>query len=149
MLKLVKATAADAERLTAISKASFDDDSARFMDDKTPGPPGYADKNVTEYMIANCDTYMVLADDRLIGGAIVYTEEGKWIIGRIFLSPDEQRKGYGIALMNAVEAMYRDKQTLYLDTPKMNKRTNAFYSGLGYEIYKEDSFLNYYKKDVK
>ena len=148
MLRLIPAALQDAQILTAISKAAFDDDTARFMDADVPGPPGYDSVETTEYMISNCHTYNVVLDATTVGGAVMYAEDGKQIIGRIFLSPDSQGKGLGRELMRLLEEKYRDSGTLYLDTPKANRRTNRFYESCGYSVYRQDAFLNYYSKTL-
>ena len=50
--------------------------------------------------------------------------------------------------MNAIESLDDSINTLYLDTPIKNIRTNAFYKKLGYiEISRDAECINY-KKEV-
>lgn len=56
-------------------------------------------------------------------------------IGRIFVSPEHFRKGYGIFLMQAIEKLFPDVREFTLDTPVWNVWTNAFYAK------KEQDFL--------
>ena len=67
-------------------------------------------------------------------------------IGRIFIDPQHFRKGYGILMMREIEALYPDVRVFTLDTPVWNKRTNAFYTGLGYSVVKRDTDFVYYSK---
>ena len=49
-------------------------------------------------------------------------------VGRIFVSPEHFRKGYGIFLMQEIEKLFPDVREFTLDTPVWNVRTNAFYA---------------------
>ncbi|MBO4886518.1 MAG: GNAT family N-acetyltransferase, partial [Clostridia bacterium] len=68
-------------------------------------------------------------------------------IGRIFISPEHFRKGYGTYMMREIEAMFPDVKEFTLDTPVWNVRTNAFYTKLGYtEVRRDDQFIYYSKR---
>ena len=88
-----------------------------------------------------------LADNGLIvGGAILFPDGDTLNIGRVFISPEHFRKGYGIELMQEIEAMYPEVKTFTLDTPAWNTRTNAFYTKLGYtEVKRSEEFIYYSK----
>ena len=67
-------------------------------------------------------------------------------ISRIFISPEHFHKGYGIYMMQAIEAMYPEVKTFTLDTPVWNTRTNSFYTKLGYtETGRSDELIFYSK----
>ena len=67
-------------------------------------------------------------------------------IGRIFISPEHHRKGYGIYIMQEIEGMFPTVKEFYLDTPIWNIRTNSFYQKLGYTEYKREGEFVYYTK---
>lgn len=41
-----------------------------------------------------------------MGGAIIFPNGEKLNIGRIFVSPEYHRKGFGLFMMQKIEAMY-------------------------------------------
>ena len=69
-------------------------------------------------------------------------------IGRIFISPDYFRKGYGTYMMREIEAMFPDVKGFMLDTPIWNTRTNQFYMKLGYSETRRDREFIYYLKSI-
>ena len=91
--------------------------------------------------------FKLTEDGLIIGGAILFPDGDTLNIGRIFVNPDHHRKGYGIRMMQEIEALFPDIRSFTLDTPAWNSRTNAFYRKLGYtEIRRNDEFV-YYSKE--
>ncbi|SEM34288.1 Acetyltransferase (GNAT) family protein [Butyrivibrio sp. ob235] len=91
--------------------------------------------------------YKLTDDGLIVGGAILFPDKDKLNVGRIFVSPEHFRKGYGIYMMQEIEAMFSDAKEFTLDTPIWNVRTNAFYSKLGYtEARRDNEFIYYFKK---
>ena len=82
----------------------------------------------------------------IIGGAILFLDKEKLNIGRIFIGPENHRKGYGIFMMREIEALYPEVKEISLDTPVWNTRTNSFYSKMGYTEVRRDSDFVYYSK---
>lgn len=83
----------------------------------------------------------------IAGGAILFPDGDRMNIGRIFISPEHFRKGYGTYMMREIEAMFPDVKEFTLDTPVWNVRTNAFYTKLGYaEVRRDDQFIYYSKR---
>ena len=94
----------------------------------------------------NC-LYKLTDNGLILGGAILFLDKDKLNIGRIFVSPENHRKGYGIYMMQEIEKMFPDVKEFTLDTPIWNVRTNSFYSKLGYkELRRNDEFIFYSKK---
>ena len=95
--------------------------------------------------------YSFFAGDIIVGGAVLYPSgnqsDSEIEIGRIFLTPEHFKKGYGLKLMQAAEALFPDAKSFILDTPIWNIRTNRFYQKLGYTEYKRDEEFVYYRKD--
>ena len=70
-------------------------------------------------------------------------------VGRIFVASEHFRKGYGIFMMQEIEAMFSNVKEFTLDTPIWNVRTNSFYTKLGYkEIKRDKEFVFYSKKRI-
>ncbi len=145
MIELVKAGTSDAVVINGISKRSFDSDfeiGAPFKG----GPPGYKSVKFHTKVAESNQLYKLLADGFIIGAAILFVDEDKLNIGRIFISPEYHRKGYGVSMMQEIEEMFPAVKEIILDTPIWNIRTNSFYQKLGYTEYKRDSEFVYYRK---
>ena len=146
-MKLMKAGTSDAVILVAISKHAFDSD-VEVGASSAGGPPGY--KSTPFHMkMARLGTLYKLVDDHgmIIGGAVLFEEQDRLNVGRIFVSPEHFRKGYGIFMMESIESMFSDAKELVLDTPIWNRRTNAFYTKLGYsEVRRDREFIYFAKK---
>lgn len=145
MIELVKAGTSDALVINGISKRSFDSDVEIGAPSKG-GPPGYMSIQFHTKMARLNHLYKLLVDGYIIGGAILFTDGEKLNIGRIFISPEYHRKGYGIYIMQEIEGMFPAVKEFYLDTPIWNIRTNSFYQKLGYTEYKREGEFVYYTK---
>lgn len=145
MIEFVKAGTSDAIVINSISKRSFDSDievGARCKG----GPPGYMSVQFHTKMARTNHLYKLLVDGLIIGAAILFMDVDRLDIGRIFISPEYHRTGYGVYMMQEIEQMFPAVKEIYLDTPIWNIRTNSFYQKLGYTEYKRDSEFVYYTK---
>ena len=145
MIEFVKAGTSDAIVINSIYKRSFDSDievGARCKG----GPPGYMSVQFHTKMARTNHLYKLLADGLIIGAAILFMDGDRLDIGRIFISPEYHRTGYGVYMMQEIEQMFPAVKEIYLDTPIWNIRTNSFYQKLGYTEYKRDSEFVYYTK---
>ena len=130
-LQFLKAGTADAVSLMCISKKAFDSD-VEVGARGAGGPPGYNSLSFhTKIARMNC-LYKLVDDYKIVGGALLFLKDSELNIGRIFVDPEHFRKGYGIFMMQQIEAMFPQVKTFSLDTPIWNIRTNAFYQKLGY-----------------
>jgi ribosomal protein S18 acetylase RimI-like enzyme len=144
-LQFLKAGTADAVSLMCISKKAFDSD-VEIGASSVGGPPGYATLSFhTKMARMNC-LYKLVDDYKIVGGALLFLKDDILNVGRIFVDPEYFRKGYGIFMMQQIEAMFPQVKTLLLDTPIWNIRTNAFYQKLGYEEVRRDGDFVYYEK---
>ena len=146
-LQFLKAGTADAVTLVGISKHSFESD-VEVGASELCGPPGYKSLQFyTKMARMNC-LYKLIDDNGLtVGGAVLFIKDNEMNVGRIFVSPEHLRKGYGIFMMQQIEEMFSDVQTFTLDTPVWNLRTNQFYMKLGYsEVKRNREFIHYSKK---
>ena len=147
-LKFMKAGTADAPVLNSISKQAFDSD-VEMGAASQGGPPGY--QSVPFHVrMARMNHLFKLVDENglILGGAILFRQGDTLNIGRIFIDPQHFRKGYGIFMMQRIEALFPDVKAFTLDTPAWNTRTNAFYTKLGYSEVKRDADFVYYSKDA-
>ena len=147
VIQFSKASTSDALILNCISRHAFDSD----VDVGAPskgGPPGYMSLPFHTKM-ARMNRLFKLTDNGLIvGGAILLPEKDTLNIGRIFVSPEHFRKGYGVRMMQEIEAMFPTVKRFTLDTPVWNTRTNHFYLKLGYTEIRRDQEFIYYLKSV-
>ena len=144
-LQFLKASTADAVSLMCISKKAFDSD-VEVGAKGAGGPPGYATLSFhTKMARMNC-LYKLVDDYKIVGGALLFLKDDILNVGRIFVDPEYFRKGYGIFMMQQIEAMFPQVKTFSLDTPIWNIRTNAFYQKLGYVEVRRDGDFVYYEK---
>lgn len=144
-LMFTKAGTADALVLNCISKQSFDSD-VEVGGPSTGGPPGYMSLKYHMKMARTDHLYKLTENGLIVGGAILFLAGDTLNIGRIFVSPEHFRKGYGIYMMREIEAMFPEAKAFTLDTPLWNTRTNTFYTKLGYTEVKRDQEFVYYAK---
>ncbi|WP_026512026.1 GNAT family N-acetyltransferase [Butyrivibrio sp. LC3010] len=145
-LQFVKASTSDALTLNGISKRAFDSD-VLVGAPSAGGPPGYMSVSYHTKMARTNHLYMLTDNGLIVGGAILFLEKDKLNIGRIFVSPEHYRKGYGVYMMHEIETMFSNVKEFVLDTPIWNVRTNAFYTKLGYvEVSRDNEFIYYIKK---
>ena len=144
-LQFVKAGTADALTLNGISKRAFDSD-AELGASSAGGPPGYMSVPFHTKMARSNHLYKLTDNGLIVGGAILYLDNDILNIGRIFVSPEHHRQGYGIAMMREIESMFSDVKEFILDTPVWNTRTNTFYTKLGYTEVRRDKEFIYYSK---
>ena len=146
-LQFSKASTSDALVLNCISRQAFDSD----VDVGAPskgGPPGYMSLSFHTKMARMNHLFKLTENGLIVGGAILFQEKDMLNVGRIFVSPEHFRKGYGIYMMRQIEAMFPDVKGFTLDTPIWNVRTNRFYAKLGYSEVRRDREFIYYLKSV-
>ena len=145
-LQFLKAGTSDALTLNCISKQAFDSD-AEIGAPSAGGPPGYMSLKFHMKMARSGHLYKLTENGLIVGGAILFPDGDTLNIGRIFISPEHFRKGYGIRMMQEIEALFPEVRTITLDTPAWNTRTNAFYTKLGYtEVRRDGDFIYYFKE---
>ena len=146
-LQFSKAGTSDALVLNCISKQAFDSDVDAGAPSKG-GPPGYMSLPFHMKMARTGHLYKLTDHGLIVGGAILFPEKDMLNVGRIFISPEHFRKGYGTRMMQAIEAEFPDVKGFTLDTPVWNIRTNRFYTKLGYAEVRRDREFIYYLKSV-
>ena len=144
-MELLQASTADALTITGISRRAFNSDVEVGGREKT-GPPGYMSVPFYTKMARSNHLYKLVDDGLIIGGALLFPDNETLGIGRIFIGPENHRKGYGVIMMQEIEALYPSVKEFTLDTPIWNTRTNAFYTKLGYTEVKRDNDFVYFSK---
>lgn len=144
---LRKALKEDIIKLTEISKNAFHTD-VNMGGKENDGPPSYDSIKWHEEMLLQDHLFTYLEKDEIVGGAVLFQNGTNLYVGRIFISPDFFKQGYGRKLMQDVEHCFQDVKTVHLDTPVWNIRTNNFYHKCGYVETKRDDESVYYEKHV-
>ena len=144
-LQFLKASTSDALTLNGISRRAFDSDV--LVGASSPGgPPGYKSLQYHTKMARSNHLFKLVDNGLIIGGAFLFLDKDKLNIGRIFISPENHRKGYGVFMMKEIEALYPMVKKFTLDTPVWNIRTKSFYTKLGYKEIRRDNEFIYYTK---
>ena len=148
LLRLTKKE--EIETITKISVEAFHTDYLVGLD-PNDGPPDYDNVEWHDKMQSQNCLYTYLDDNQtIVGGAVLFSSSDKVYIGRIFISPNYHRKGYGTKLMNDIENMFSSAKLFKLDTPLNNVRTNTFYKKLGYvQVNIEGDCVTYLKEVAK
>ncbi len=144
-VRFTKAGTSDALVLNAISKRAFDSDVAVGAPAKG-GPPGYMSLKFHMKMARSGHLFKLTENGLIIGGAILFLNRDTLNIGRIFIDPAHHRKGFGTRMMHEIEKLFPDVTSFSLDTPVWNRRTNSFYTKLGYAEVKRSEGFVYYSK---
>lgn len=144
-VEFLPASTADALTITGISRRAFHSDVEVGSKEKT-GPPGYASVPFHAKMARSNHLFKLVDNDLIIGGAILFEDNDKLNVSRIFISPENHRKGYGEFMMREIEALYPSVKEFTLDTPIWNVRTNAFYAKQGYTEIRRDNEFVYFSK---
>ena len=144
-LQFLKASTSDALTLNGISKRAFDSD-VLVGAPSAGGPPGYMSVPFHVKMARSNHLFKLVDNGLIIGGAILFPNGEKLNIGRIFISPENHRKGYGIFMMHEIEALNPMVKEFTLDTPIWNIRTKSFYTKLGYNEVRRDNEFIYYSR---
>ena len=144
-LELLQASTADDLTITGISRRAFHSDVEVGGSEKA-GPPGYMSVPYYTKMARSNHLFKLVENGLIIGGAVLFLDNEKLNIGRIFIEPENYRKGYGVFLMQEIEALYPSVKEFTLDTPIWNIRTNSFYTKIGYTEIRRDNDFVYYSK---
>ena len=105
-LRFVKASTSDALTLNGISKRAFDSD-VQVGAPSAGGPPGYMSVPYHTKMARSNHLYKLTDNGLIVGGAILFPDKDRLNIGRIFVSPEHFRKGYGIYMMRQ-EGLFKE-----------------------------------------
>ena len=145
-LELLQASTADALTITGISRRAFHSDVEVGSKEKT-GPPGYMSVPFHTKMAKSNHLFKLVDDGLIVGGALLFLDKEILNVGRIFVSPEHHRKGYGEFMMKEIENLYPSVKEFTLDTPIWNVRTNSFYTKMGYtEVRRDNDFIYYLKQ---
>jgi len=133
-VSLEKAEVRDVEILTETCRRAFDSDS-EFGAPGPGGPPGYDSIEWNTKMVQNkwLQYRKILLGSEVVGGFIVGDRgPGYQVCERIWVDPDDMRKGIATKAFELVWEQYPSADLWVLGTPEWNVRTNSFYKSLGF-----------------
>ena len=132
MLRFEKARSEDAKALALVSWQAFDND-VHYGAPGPGGPPGYRSDRWQSKMMRLGKYYKVLADNRIIGGFIIFDQGNRhYELGRIFIAPDFQNQGIGTQAFEFMWTEFPFARRWTLGTPTWNLRTRHFYKKVGF-----------------
>ena len=146
-MQIIKAEVKQIAKIVDMSIRAFETD-VHVGGMKGDCPPDFDSLQWHRQMAQEGHLYQAMIGNDLVGAAIVFLDETgtRLYIGWIFIDSVYHRKGYGIALMDCLEKEFPAVTEFELDTPCWNRRTNAFYQRLGYQIVKVEDGFNFYQK---
>ncbi|MHA1935394.1 MAG: GNAT family N-acetyltransferase [Candidatus Thorarchaeota archaeon] len=129
-----RAEVKDAEILTETCKRAYDSD-AEVGAPGPGGPPGYdsLEWNISRIKNQYLQYYRILKGNDIVGGFIVGNRgPGYQVCERIWVDPDNMRKGIGVRTFELIWEKYPSVDLWALGTPEWNVRTNPFYQKIGF-----------------
>ena len=131
-MKLKPFQPGDAEALAVVSRRAFEND-VQYGAPEVGGPPGY---DSTDWQLTTAEAataYLVIVvEDSVVGGVIVFGSAGDYWLGRMFIDPDQQGRGIGTRAIAELEREFSDATRWSLETPPWNRRNHSFYQKVGY-----------------
>ncbi|MHC4218675.1 MAG: GNAT family N-acetyltransferase, partial [Planctomycetota bacterium] len=122
----------DADLVTAVSKRAFEND-VECGAPAVGGPPGYDDPQWQARIAGEATAYYVIEDQgSVVGGMIVFGENGDYWLGRMFVDPGTQNRSVGSRAITLLEREFPDARRWALETPRWNTRNHLFYEKTGY-----------------
>jgi GNAT superfamily N-acetyltransferase len=127
---------ADIAELTKVMARSFDDDARKHLGVEKGGPEGYDNGDFFRKWLFGYEWsvgYKAISDSKIIGGTIVWIfDNGKNILGTIFVDPVYQDLGIGSRMWEFVESKYPDTKSWQLETPSFATKNHHFYEKCGF-----------------
>jgi GNAT superfamily N-acetyltransferase len=137
MVRFVKATSKDADKLALASKSAFENDihyGAPCGEGGAGGPPGYDAPGWQRRMMRAGWYYKIVVGNQIVGGFIVLSRRiREYYLGRIFIQADFQNQGIGAQAMVFMFGQFPLAKIWTVDTPAWNQRTRHFYEKAGFE----------------
>lgn len=156
MINIIRAEIKDANTLTELKIKTFDDDSRRFFNRPSGGPPGYDSIESQIEMIKSHFVFKILCDETIIGGIVVMNNSNScYELANIYIDPDYQNQGIGQQAIKFIEKEFPDAKKWTLDTPSAATRNHYLYEKMGYIKINEmlldknsNLYLYFYEKNI-
>jgi ribosomal protein S18 acetylase RimI-like enzyme len=151
MLTLKKADIGDAECITRIKIAAYNQEFRDFGPGTDGGPPDYTSVECTKEGIQTNLYYVIMLDTTMIGSFwLQEREHAHFELEDFVIHPRFQNKGYGRHCLQLMEAQHPEITKWSLGTPTFSVRNQHLYEKMGYtQVGKsDDGFLLLYEKII-
>ena len=136
---------ADVAALTDVMTRAFDDDAQKHLGEERGGPEGYDDGGFFHTWLFGYEEsvgFKILAEDRVIGGIIVWIlPDHHNILGTIFVDPELQDRGVGEQTWRFIEKKFPDTKSWSLATPSYATKNHHFYAKCGFLEVESDPII--------
>ena len=132
VVTLSEASEADSECLAEMAKKAFDSD-VDFGALAPGGPQGYDSTAFYTRSLRFLDCYVILLGEENVGGIMVNVSGSHGVVERIFVDPDQHRKGIGSKALELAIGRYPNVSLWTLGAPEWNTRTEQFFGKLGFK----------------
>ncbi len=75
---------------------------------------------------------------QLVGSVRAFTDGDTCYVGRLFVHPEHQNKGIGMAMMQEIETVFHEAKRYELFTGHKSEKSKSLYHKLGYRIIKTE-----------
>lgn len=131
-MEIVKADLKDAEEILALQKKAFKQEAERYGDYNIEPLTVCLENTIEEFK--KSVVLKIVETGKIIGSVRGISLGGVCHIGKLIVDPDFQNKGYGTALMNAIEKEFNDSRSYQLMTGAKSENNLHLYKKLGYKI---------------
>ena len=129
MIRLVKATAADAEALMQICVQAFAEDIEQWG-----GPIGIDQVEAHLDWMQKYLYYKVLVEEKTVGGMLVDPQDHEhYVLCAMFIAPESQNQGIGTQAVSLLEEAHPTARKWSLSAVYSSRQSQHFYEKLGYE----------------
>jgi len=127
----VEITKDDLPELTRVMTRAFDHECQNFLGQEKGGPDGYDNGDFFRtwlFPYEQSKGFKIVRDGQLMGAYIIWIlDEGKNILGTIFIDPDYQNQAIGAQAWQHIEDTYPETRSWTLETPSWSIRNHYFY----------------------
>ncbi|MCD7973199.1 MAG: GNAT family N-acetyltransferase [Candidatus Azobacteroides sp.] len=139
-LLIQRATFDDLEKILELQKTAFLSEAELYNDYSLEPLTQTLDSIRNEFK--HSIFLKALYQNEIVGSVRGKYEAGKYLVGRLVVSPSFRRQGIGRKLMRALEEECREAKDFFLFTGSKSVRNIALYESLGYEKYEEQENKN-------
>lgn len=136
-LLIVKAAPKDAEAILTLQREAYQSE-ARLYNDWTIPPLTQTLEELREEFRTSV-VLTAVTNDSLVGAVRAHMAEGVVHIGRLIVTPAEQRKGIGSALLRNVEELFPSAARFELFTGSRSEDNIRLYRKHGYTVTHEET----------
>ena len=131
-MEILKADLTDAEEILALQKRAFKQEAELYGDYNIEPLTVCLENTIDEFK--RSVVLKMVHDGKIIGSVRGMLKDDACHIGKLIVDPQFQNKGYGAALMSAIEKEFPDCKWFELFTGAKSENNLHLYKKLGYKI---------------